>query len=175
MFDKVVQRFSDSYRLINGNRVRGKLGDVDFNSSDNTDLLTPRKILTTSDKTLLKAGDLLNDGVGGVYLVAERNTLPRNSMRIWWLIETTGQYSHTRREVEIDPVTNLERETPDKPLGDVYAQVEPLKIERDTLRVDQQVMQIITGRELKVGDKLGTLRVSAVQKLSGVYVAEGSA
>lgn len=160
-------QFQTLFRTQLGNKFFGELG-LPSESASTTEF-RPRRTLTVSKKAMVDTGDFVSSDVGS-YLLALQSTFAETLQ--FKCFEVTHRISWSRKVDQIDPVTGLARDSsmqildPSLPVVVEYGGiVQNIGIETDRYNV-------LTGSDVKVGDRLGAWIVQTRKEAIGLYLLE---
>lgn len=162
-------QFQTLFRTQNGNKFFGELG-IPSQSASTTDF-QPRRSLTVSKRAMVEAGNVVFSDTGN-YLLSLQSTFSDTVQ--FKCFEVTHRVSWSRKVDQVDPVTGLARDShlqiidPALPVIVEYGNVvENIGIETDTYR-------ILTGADVKPGDRLGAWIVQSRKEALGLHILEVS-
>ena len=160
-------QFKTLFRTQNGNKFFGELG-LPSQSASTIDF-RPRRSLTVSKKAMVDTGDVVFSDTG-TYLLALQATYSETLQ--FKCFEITHRISWSRKVDQVDPVTRMARDNslqildPSLPLVIEYGSV----IQNMSIETDRY--QILTGADVKVGDRLGAWIVQNRQDALGLNLLE---
>ncbi len=162
-------QFQTMFRTQRGNKFFGELG-LPSQAAGTIDF-QPRRSLTVSKKAMVESGDVVFSDIGS-YLLSLQSTFSETIQ--FKCFEVTHRVSWSRKVDQIDPVTGLSRDTsmsiiePALPVVVEYGNVvENMGIETDSYR-------ILTGADVRVGDRLGAWIVQNRKEALGLHILEVS-
>lgn len=162
-------QFQTLFRTQRGNKFFGELG-VPSQSASTTEF-RPRRTLTVSKRAMVDTCDVVFSDTG-TYLLALQSTYSDTLQ--FKCFEITHRISWSRKVDQIDPVTGLARDSsmqildPSLPVVVEYGGVvQNIGIETDRYN-------ILTGSDVKVGDRLGAWIVQNRKEALGLYLLEVS-
>lgn len=162
-------QFQTLFRTQRGNKFYGELG-LPSQAAGTVDF-QPRRSLTVSKRAMVEAGDVVFSDTGS-YLLSLQSTFSETIQ--FKCFEITHRISWARKVDQIDPVTGLARDSglqildPALPVVVEYGTVvENIGIETDSYR-------ILTGADVRPGDRLGAWIVQNRKDALGLYILEVS-
>lgn len=160
-------QFQTMFRTQRGNKFFGELG-IPSESATTTDF-RPRRTLTVSKAAMVDTGDVVSSDMGS-YVVALQATYSQTLQ--FKCFEITHRISWSRKTDQVDPVTGMARDSYmtiiDPSLSVVVEQggiIQNMGIETDRYN-------ILTGADVKVGDRLGAWIVQNRKEALGLYLLE---
>lgn len=171
-------RFETYYRLIDGGVgvIPGILSETNQTDQPSYVFSAPRHVFRVRTGSLLRAGMVIQSPLGAKFIVGDNG--PSESWRgsLWnsyRLFAVTGQYSWTRRQTTVDPVTRLKIEDPQPVvIGQIWAALEPLERELTDreMRQNFEQMRLITGATVLADDMVDNRRITKVDKQLGLSI-----
>lgn len=160
-------QFQTMFRTQRGNKFFGELG-IPSESATTTDF-RPRRTLTVSKAAMVDTGDVVSSDMGS-FVVALQATYSQTLQ--FKCFEITHRISWSRKTDQVDPVTGMARDSYmtiiDPSLSVVVEQggiIQNMGIETDRYN-------ILTGADVKVGDRLGAWIVQNRKEALGLYLLE---
>ena len=160
-------QFKTLFRTQNGNKFFGELG-LPSQSASTIDF-RPRRSLTVSKKAMVDTGDVVFSDTG-TYLLALQATYSETLQ--FKCFEITHRISWSRKADQVDPVTGLPRDS----VMQILDASLPLVIEYggvvQNMGIETDRYRVLTGADVKVGDRLGAWLVQTRQDALGLHMLE---
>lgn len=166
--------FSSELDIVGGGRLRGQISE--FKTELGT-LEYVARLLKVSPRSPARAGQVVVDPEGLRYILTEHmgsyfnGSLTYNTLR---MIRADQELPWSRQTTAKDPITGLAKGTTTQDLGSLNVNVKPINLERRAKMKPESKVEILSGQELKVGDRLGDYSVTFVDHVLGVWLAEAS-
>lgn len=160
-------QFQTLFRTQRGNKFFGELG-LPSQSSSTTDF-RPRRSLTVSKKAMVDTGDVVFSDVG-TYLLSLQSSFSETLQ--FKCFEVTHRISWSRKVDQVDPVTGLARDSSMQ----IIESALPVVIEyggiAQNMGIETDRYQVLTGADVKVGDRLGAWLVQTRRDALGLNLLE---
>lgn len=137
--------------------------------------LTPRRMLVVSNLEPSLAGQVITDLDGYRFLAAfwtGDNLLGRQNSKTYLLFAITSQEVWSRAGFSVEPISGQRIALANANLGLIDVVKEFTRRLNDGLDIEEEIYRVICAEELAVGDYLGSLRVTRVEKALGLTYAE---
>lgn len=173
----VNSRFAVRFTLIEGGKgsFRAVYAEPTQSEGSATQLLAARRLIRVEGKVAVKAGMVVCDDAGVVYLLANggvAEAFGTTVFRNYRMIEITGQYPYQRRDKVIDPTTMLQRDSglvSDMPIWGCYEPTSQAFDGQMSARFDE--IRFITNRAVARDEIVAGKKVLRVDAQLGVYIA----
>jgi hypothetical protein len=165
-----VRSFSQEYRLTDGSRVLGQIGQIleDFNVRM---FVLPRRYLSVSSGAAVKAVQVLIEGDMKYLLINHANRIGFGT-RLLRMAQVTHTVKWWQAVSSQDLVTGLQREDKFYDKGEFDVAMEFIETLHDNQNRKRDNFRVLTGIPVKVGDKLGDKMVKVSEPVHGVFYAE---
>lgn len=170
-------RFQSPFRTETGTSFMGVVQPIEDGKIYPDDYFYHRQILRVHVGDNVKAGDVVYTVDNRRYLLGDLDTGLRADELLYHsfqMYQCTDQIIWTREVSVIDPLTNLARGTGSQNLGTLWALKEVLNREGTSreIKPKEELMRILVGAPVKLGDMLGEMRVRKVMSSHGISVVE---
>lgn len=160
-----------------GTRFRGSLQPVNEGSQPVDTFAEPRVIMRVRRNEPVKSGDIVMDAIGRRFLVADHDEHIWNDslmFRSHKMLRITDRLSWRRSQDTTDVVTGLKRSGTEVELGPIWCVLEVYGREQIDfgLRVAEDLRRVITGADVKLGDRIDDAIVKRIAPIFGVKVLE---
>jgi len=170
-------RFDSIMQTDAGFPFRGTIEPLAEGRISNQDLANPRFILRVQRDCPIVTGAIIADPAGRRFLLADQDTsfaynqIEYRSHRLFMM---TQKVKWERETTISDTLTGLAKGIGRALVDDVWCLIERNQREfaDTTMRVKEEVRQVITGAELKLGDMLDDSVVKRIDPYLGVWIAE---
>ncbi len=160
-------QFQTLFRTQRGNKFFGELG-LPSQSASTTDF-RPRRSLTVSKKAMVDTGDVVFADTG-TYLLALQATYSETLQ--FKCFEVTHRISWSRKTDQVDPVTGMARDS----YLTILDTALPVVVEHggivQNMGIETDRYNILTGADVKVGDRLGAWIVQNRKDALGLHLLE---
>lgn len=164
-------RFEDVLRSGPGVKLTGQITNLKDGTS-NYD--APVRVLLVAENSPARPSmEVITPG-GFRYLLADNGNDYSQGVvkRSYMMIPLDRQDDHSRRGKVIDPVTKLEKDEAELFSNPIWYHARGLSLNEGVLRIPEARYSIITGADIREGDKVGHLRILFVETRLGVQFAE---
>ena len=162
-------QFQTLFRTQRGNKFFGELG-LPSQSASTTDF-RPRRSLTVSKKAMVDTGDVVFSDTGS-YLLALQATYSETLQ--FKCFEITHRISWSRKVDQVDPVTGMARDSSLQIIESALPVVVEYGSVIQNMGIETDRYQILTGADVKVGDRLGAWIVQTRTEALGLNLLEVS-
>ena len=164
---EIRDQFSAVFRTRSGIKFNGELG-LPIERTTPSDFRS-RRLLTVSNRALVTTGDVVSCD-GRTYLLSFQNALTyTNQFRAF---EITHRLSWTRMTEEIDLATGMPRGTVSMILDDALPVVLEYGKIAENLAIETDKYRVLTGSDVRVGDRLGAWIVQTRREAVGLNLLE---
>ena len=160
-------QFQTLFRTQTGNKFFGELG-LPSQSASTTEF-RPRRSLTVSKKAMVDTCDVVFSDQG-TYLLALQS--PYSDTLQFKCFEVTHRVSWSRKVDQVDPVTGLARDSSMQILDPALPVVVEYGSIVQNIGIETDRYNILTGSDVKVGDRLGAWIVQSRKEAIGLNLLE---
>ena len=162
-------QFQTLFRTQRGYKFFGELG-IPSESATTTDF-RPRRTLTVSKAAMVDTGDVVFSDVGS-YLLALQATYSQTLQ--FKCFEITHRISWSRKVDQVDPVTGLARDSSMSIIDPALPVVVEYGSVVQNIGIETDRYNLLTGADVKVGDRLGAWIVQSRKEALGLHLLEVS-
>lgn len=171
------RRFESLLKTVGGFPFMGDIQAADEGHVPNYDFSDPRLILRVRHLCPVNTGSMIIDPAGRRFLLADHDQASDYNQihyRTHRLFHMNKQVTWKRETQIIDPLTKLAKGVGREPLGNPWVLIERMTREPPAgqLGVKEQVRQLITGEDIKLGDIIDDMIVKRLDTVLGVNLAE---
>lgn len=157
-------------RTAEGHQFRGEFGSPNGFPRPRREVQNiPHQALAVSRNSIAKDGDLVTYR-GTTFLLCGQHHL--TDVRIFLALEIQSWVRWTRTEEAIDPIIGVKRDTVTTTLSEELPVIlDPIRY-LEELKFQKPVYRMLTGADVREGDKIDDLTILQVSELLGLRVAE---
>ncbi len=160
----IIEGGSGTFNAVMDEPPQGSVASYQFTE--------PRRLMRLLPNQSVPVPCVIRNKSGDVFIVADLGSSV-DVFRSYRLFDVTGQYTWERRGKQVDPVTNLPKDSKvSQNLGLIWGVMEPQPEQFDRqIRSSFEINRFVTNKPIQLDDIVNGERVMRVDQLMGVYVA----
>lgn len=169
-----ARRFQTLIYRENGQPFLGTIMPVDEGKIPTYDFSSPRLMLRTLDRTLVKPRDVILDNLNRRFIVGDNGYSPYGDQFTYRLFEVLADLAWKRTTTGTDSLTGLKKGQVIQDLGTIPCMVEMTGREYPdrASNLSEETRRVITSANLQLGDQLDDAVVKRLDTALGVTYAE---
>ena len=165
-------RREQHFTTTKGTRFKGVLSPTNEQTLQSLTFISLRHLLRTRRDEPVKARDEFMDAFGRMFLLAEDDLRPSGKTFVCFELQKLCKWERVGAPT-VDPVTKQPRAGSMQNLGQIWCCFEPMNATRDggvSVMIDRE--RVITGADIRLGDRIDGRTVKELMVANGVSVGE---